>query len=337
MGTSPQRRSAWRRIRWICRNGYCGRGMGGWTRRGSRPSTSESRVGLALVQRRRETGEIVAAQQTKFRGRIVAGQEDRLVALITARPDATLAELRTELPTTAALSTLWRTIDGFGFTVKKTVHADEQRRPMCGAPEWQTWQPIHDMRQYACLGPDRPTDVHRDVYEGRLREAGTSSTAAPQRRVPRPSAFVNAFTRPCATSAIGSRCASGSTPAGRRCRQTSITFSRSTTPSGLITDGGATARRRCSPASTVWRWRRRNRLPSARVRRPQRARSAFTACGSDRHPRNPRLVLNHPRNPRPVPIHPRNPRPVLNHPRNPRLVPIHPRNPRLQMIRDMVR
>lgn len=72
-----------------------------------------------LVQRRRETGEIGPRQQTKFRGRILAGQEDRLVALMTARPDATLAELRTELPTTAALSTLWRTIDRLGFTVKK--------------------------------------------------------------------------------------------------------------------------------------------------------------------------------------------------------------------------
>jgi transposase len=72
-----------------------------------------------LVQRRRETGEIVPRQQTKFRGRIVAGQKDRLVALIAARPDATLAELRTELPTTAALSTLWRTIDRLGLLSKK--------------------------------------------------------------------------------------------------------------------------------------------------------------------------------------------------------------------------
>jgi hypothetical protein len=39
--------------------------------------------------------------------------------LITARPDATLAELRHALPTRAALSTLWRTIDRLGLTVKK--------------------------------------------------------------------------------------------------------------------------------------------------------------------------------------------------------------------------
>ena len=73
-----------------------------------------------LVQRRRETGSIEPRKQTKFRGRVLSPQqEDRLGALITARPDATLAELREALPTTAALTTLWRTISRLGFTVKK--------------------------------------------------------------------------------------------------------------------------------------------------------------------------------------------------------------------------
>lgn len=73
-----------------------------------------------LVQRRRETGSIEPRTQTKFRHRVLSlQQEDRLVALVTARPDATLAELRDALPTTAALSTLWRTIGRLGFTVKK--------------------------------------------------------------------------------------------------------------------------------------------------------------------------------------------------------------------------
>ena len=73
-----------------------------------------------LVQRRRETGAIAPRQQTKFRGRALApDQEQRLGALITARPDATLAELREALPTSAALSTLWRAIDRLGLTVKK--------------------------------------------------------------------------------------------------------------------------------------------------------------------------------------------------------------------------
>jgi transposase len=72
-----------------------------------------------LVQRRRETGSFVPRRQTKFRARVLAGQEERLAALITARPDATLAELRDALPTTAGVSTLWRAIDRLGFTLKK--------------------------------------------------------------------------------------------------------------------------------------------------------------------------------------------------------------------------
>ena len=79
-----------------------------------------------LVQRRRETGSIAPRQQTKFRRRSLSPhQEERLVALVIARPDATLAELRDALPTTAALSTLWRTIGRLGFTVKKN---DTRRR-----------------------------------------------------------------------------------------------------------------------------------------------------------------------------------------------------------------
>jgi transposase len=72
-----------------------------------------------LVQRRRETGSIAPRQQTKFRRRVLADQEPRLAALIAARPDATLAELREALPTSAALSTLWEAIDRLRLTVKK--------------------------------------------------------------------------------------------------------------------------------------------------------------------------------------------------------------------------
>jgi transposase len=72
-----------------------------------------------LIQRRRETGTLAPRKATKFRSRVLAGQEPRLAALITARPDATLAELREALPTTAALSTLWLEIDRLGLTVKK--------------------------------------------------------------------------------------------------------------------------------------------------------------------------------------------------------------------------
>ena len=73
-----------------------------------------------LLQRRRETGSLAPRRQTKFRGRtLTPHQEDRLADLITARPDATLAELRDALPTSAALSTIWRAIDRRGLTVKK--------------------------------------------------------------------------------------------------------------------------------------------------------------------------------------------------------------------------
>jgi len=72
-----------------------------------------------VKQRRRERGETAPRKQTKIRHRVLEGQEDRLVFLITARPDATLAELRDALRTSAALSTLWREIDRLGLTVKK--------------------------------------------------------------------------------------------------------------------------------------------------------------------------------------------------------------------------
>ena len=73
-----------------------------------------------LVQRRRDTGSIAPRPQTKFRRRALSADDEvRLVALIVAQPDATLAELQQALPTRAALSTLWRTIDRLGLTVKK--------------------------------------------------------------------------------------------------------------------------------------------------------------------------------------------------------------------------
>lgn len=73
-----------------------------------------------LMQRRRETGSIAPRQQTKFRGRALSSDDEvRLVALIAVQPDATLGELQHALPTRAALSTLWRTIDRLGLTVKK--------------------------------------------------------------------------------------------------------------------------------------------------------------------------------------------------------------------------
>jgi transposase len=72
-----------------------------------------------LIQRRRETGSLAPRKQTKFRSRVLAGQDERLKALVNATPDATLAELRDAMPTTAALSTLWLALDRLALTVKK--------------------------------------------------------------------------------------------------------------------------------------------------------------------------------------------------------------------------
>lgn len=73
----------------------------------------------ALKQRRRETGSIGPRKQTKFRGRVLAGHEGQLAALVAARPDATLAELREALRTSAGLATIWRELDRLELTVKK--------------------------------------------------------------------------------------------------------------------------------------------------------------------------------------------------------------------------
>ena len=72
-----------------------------------------------LAQRHRETQSLAPRPQTKFRRRVLAGQEERLKALVAAKPDATLAELRAQLPTTAGLSTLWAELNRLGFTTKK--------------------------------------------------------------------------------------------------------------------------------------------------------------------------------------------------------------------------
>ena len=73
----------------------------------------------ALKQRRRETGSITPRPQTKFRHRVLEGKEAQLRGLVIARPDATLAELRDGLGTTAALATIWRELNQLDLTVKK--------------------------------------------------------------------------------------------------------------------------------------------------------------------------------------------------------------------------
>lgn len=75
----------------------------------------------ALKQRRRETGDPSPRKQTKFRERVLAGHASQLAALVTARPDATLAELREALRTSAGLATIWRELDRLQLTVKKNA------------------------------------------------------------------------------------------------------------------------------------------------------------------------------------------------------------------------
>jgi transposase len=75
----------------------------------------------ALKQRRRETGTIGPRPQTKFRTRVLAGREAHLAALVAARPDATLAELREALHTSAGLATIWRELGRLQLTVKKNA------------------------------------------------------------------------------------------------------------------------------------------------------------------------------------------------------------------------
>ena len=73
----------------------------------------------ALKQRKRETGSFAPRPQAKFRARVLAGQDERLKALVTAQPDATLAELRDALRTSAGLATIWRALNHLNLTVKK--------------------------------------------------------------------------------------------------------------------------------------------------------------------------------------------------------------------------
>ena len=50
---------------------------------------------------------------------LVRAEMDRLAALVAARPDATLAELRDALRTSAGLTTIWRTLNQLDLTLKK--------------------------------------------------------------------------------------------------------------------------------------------------------------------------------------------------------------------------
>ena len=106
--------------------------------------------GAAAPRDRRRSGR---GHRRVFKKQAFAGQEDRLRALVDAQPDRTLAELREALHSSASLSSVWRALDRLQLTLKKTVHADEQRRPDVVAERrrWREWQPLRDVRQYVFL------------------------------------------------------------------------------------------------------------------------------------------------------------------------------------------
>jgi transposase len=72
-----------------------------------------------LKQRRRESGEIAARRQTRWRTPILTPDLPRLETLITEQPDRTLAELQDALGTSASLATIWRAIEQLAFTIQK--------------------------------------------------------------------------------------------------------------------------------------------------------------------------------------------------------------------------
>lgn len=85
-----------------------------------------------VVQRRRDSGEIAPRKQTRWRPLKLAGREEELRGLVSARPDQTLAELRTALGTSVALSTIWLMLNRLDLTVKKNDprgRAAAPRRP----------------------------------------------------------------------------------------------------------------------------------------------------------------------------------------------------------------
>ena len=107
--------------------GDCDAGIG--PERGRREVSGESLVGESpgAAAPRDRPGR--AAPTEGLKKQALVGQEDRLRALVDAQPDRTLAELREALQSSASLSSVWRALDQLQLTVKKPVHADEQRRP----------------------------------------------------------------------------------------------------------------------------------------------------------------------------------------------------------------
>jgi len=117
------------------------------------PGVGESADPTAAVKRGRSPPR--QQNQVSWGARLAEVEERRLAALITAQPDATVwTELRDALPTAAAVEHPVASDCTLGIDrQKKTVHADEQRRPdvVTARGSWRTWQPLRDVRQYVFL------------------------------------------------------------------------------------------------------------------------------------------------------------------------------------------
>ena len=73
-----------------------------------------------LRRLREETGDIVPRHGKPGPKPKLAEQLDLLTGLVQATPDATLQELRKQLPVSAGVSTIWRALEALGFRLKKS-------------------------------------------------------------------------------------------------------------------------------------------------------------------------------------------------------------------------
>lgn len=73
-----------------------------------------------LMQRRRETGRITPRDGKPGPKLKLAAYADRLRALVQDRPDATLEELRAQLPVKVCLTTVWSALRALKLTFKKS-------------------------------------------------------------------------------------------------------------------------------------------------------------------------------------------------------------------------
>ena len=107
-------------------------------------SVSERTV-YRLAQQKRETGSV--ALRTSQRGRKPALTEKNkqdIRQCVEERPDITINEIREKLHLTASYSTVERTIQAMGYTLKKkSLYASERDRVRCGGEKKRMGRELH--------------------------------------------------------------------------------------------------------------------------------------------------------------------------------------------------